>query len=154
MREASRGFFIRHYDLASIGKAAAALRDRVIDSRPFLDSDFARLVDAIAASPLTVVAAINGICMGGGLEIALACDIRIAQHDVEHIGFPEIRVDIFPEGGGTQRLARLIGEATALDMALRGTTASMSSATPAIPAISCRTSRPNGSFPSAMWMPR
>lgn len=116
------GVFIRHYDLASIGKAAKALRDGFIDGSSFPASDFAQLTGAIAASPLPVIAAINGICMGGGFEIALACDIRIAGRDVEHIGLPEMRVDIFPGGGGTQRLARIAGEGAALDMALRGRT--------------------------------
>lgn len=116
------GVFVRHYDLAAIRKAADALRDGDIGPETFLDADFARMTDAIAASPLPVIAAINGICMGGGFEIALACDIRIAQGDVTHIGLPEIRVDIFPGGGGTIRLARLIGEGPALDIAMRGRT--------------------------------
>lgn len=116
------GLFIRHYDLASIRKAADALRSGGIEPDSFLEADFARLTDAIAASPIPVIAAINGICMGGGFELALACDIRVAQHDVAHIGLPEIRIDIFPGGGGTIRLARLIGEGPALDIALRGRT--------------------------------
>lgn len=116
------GAFIRHYDLAAIAKAADALRAGAIEPEAFLDADFARLTDGIAAAPVPVIAAINGLCMGGGLEIALACDIRIAQEDVEHIGLPEIRIDIFPGGGGTQRLVRLIGEAAALDMTLCGRT--------------------------------
>lgn len=116
------GVFVRHFDLADIRKAADALRDGSIGPKTFLDADFARMTDAIAASPVPLIAAINGICMGGGFEIALACDIRIAQSDVTHIGLPEIRVDIFPGGGGTIRLARLIGEGPALDMAMRGRT--------------------------------
>ncbi|MGL3820194.1 enoyl-CoA hydratase/isomerase family protein [Sphingopyxis sp. R3-92] len=114
--------FIRHYDLAAIRKAADAIRSGAIGPESFVDADFARMTDRIAASPVPVIAAINGICMGGGFEIALACDIRVARRDVEHIGLPEIRVDILPGGGGTIRLARLIGEGPALDIALRGRT--------------------------------
>lgn len=119
---ADPGVFIRHYDLAAIRKAADAIRSGAIRPESFADADFGRMTDRIAASSVPVIAAINGICMGGGFEIALACDIRIAQHDVEHIGLPEIRVDILPGGGGTIRLARLIGEGPALDVALRGRT--------------------------------
>ena len=67
-----------------------------------------------------MIAAINGLCMGGGFELTLACDIRIAGRDVTAIGLPETRVGIFPGGGGTQRLPRVIGEARALEMILRG----------------------------------
>lgn len=119
---ANPGVFIRHYDLAAIRKAADAIRSGAIGPESFIGADFGRMTDRIAASPVPVIAAINGICMGGGFEIALACDIRIAQRDVEHIGLPEIRVDILPGGGGTIRLARLIGEGPALDIALRGRT--------------------------------
>ncbi|SEH19242.1 enoyl-CoA hydratase [Sphingopyxis sp. YR583] len=116
------GVFIRHYDLAAIRKAADAIRSGAIDAEAFVDADFGRMTDRIATSPVPVIAAINGICMGGGFEVALACDIRIAQRDVDHIGLPEIRVDILPGGGGTIRLARLVGEGPALDIALRGRT--------------------------------
>lgn len=116
------GVFIRHYDLRSIVKAAQALHAEAIDESAFADGDFARLTERIAGADIPVIAAINGICMGGGLEIALACDLRIAQRDVEHIGLPEIRADIIPGGGGTARLARLIGLSAALDIALRGRT--------------------------------
>ena len=98
---ADQGVFIRHYDLAAIRKAGEAIRSGSIGAEAFVDADFGRMTDRIAASPVPVIAAINGICMGGGFEVALACDIRIAQRDVEHIGLPEIRVDILPGGGGT-----------------------------------------------------
>jgi enoyl-CoA hydratase len=58
--------------------------------------------------------------MGGGFEISLACDLRIVGRSVTAIGLPETRVGIFPGGGGTQRLPRVIGEAKALEMILRG----------------------------------
>jgi enoyl-CoA hydratase len=69
-----------------------------------------------------VIAAINGLCMGGGFELSLACDLRIASPTVEAIGLPETRVGIFPGGGGTQRLPRVVGEGKALEMILRGLT--------------------------------
>jgi enoyl-CoA hydratase/carnithine racemase len=65
------------------------------------------------------IAAIHGICLGGGLEIALACDIRIATPDAR-LGLPETKLGLIPGGGGTQRLPRLIGAARAMDMLLTG----------------------------------
>jgi enoyl-CoA hydratase len=85
-------------------------------------SGFLALVDLLAEAPKPVVAAINGLCMGGGFELSLACDLRIASPDVEAIGLPETRVGIFPGGGGTQRLPRVVGEAKALEIILRGLT--------------------------------
>jgi enoyl-CoA hydratase len=93
-----------------------------VEPAAFLAAPFAALTDLIAACDKPVIAAINGICMGGGLELALACDIRVAAHDVTHIGLPETRLDIFPGGGGMQRLARAIGTGRTMDMVLRGRT--------------------------------
>ncbi len=76
----------------------------------------------IAAVEKPVIAAINGLCMGGGFELSLACDLRVAANAVSAIGLPETRLGIFPGGGGTQRLPRIIGEAKALEMILRGLT--------------------------------
>ena len=61
-------------------------------------------------------------CMGGGVELTLACDLRIADPKAEAIGLPETRIGIFPGGGGTQRLPRVVGEAKALEIILRGLT--------------------------------
>jgi enoyl-CoA hydratase len=66
--------------------------------------------------------------MGGGFELSLACDLRIAGSTVTAIGLPETRLGIFPGGGGTQRLPRIIGEAKALEMILRGLTVTGTSA--------------------------
>jgi enoyl-CoA hydratase/carnithine racemase len=74
---------------------------------------------ALAALPKPVVVAIHGFCMGGGLEIALACDIRIASADAR-FALPEIDLALIPGAGGTQRLPRLIGAARALDMMMTG----------------------------------
>jgi 3-hydroxyacyl-CoA dehydrogenase / enoyl-CoA hydratase / 3-hydroxybutyryl-CoA epimerase len=68
-----------------------------------------------------VAAAINGVCMGGGFELALACHYRIvADSDKARVGFPEIKVGLFPGGGGTQRVARLMPTPDALQMLLKG----------------------------------
>ena len=69
--------------------------------------------------PQPLIAAINGWALGGGLELALACDIRIAADDAQ-LGLTEINLAIIPGGGGTQRLPRLIGRGKALEMILTG----------------------------------
>jgi enoyl-CoA hydratase len=66
-----------------------------------------------------VVAAIHGYCLGGGLELAMACDIRIAAEDAQ-LGQPEIKLGLIPGGGGTQRLPRLVGHGRALLLNLTG----------------------------------
>jgi enoyl-CoA hydratase/carnithine racemase len=68
--------------------------------------------DLIESAPVPVVAAIHGFCLGGGLELALACDLRIARTDAQ-LGFPEVRLGLLPGGGGTQRAPRLIGSGRA-----------------------------------------
>ena len=78
-----------------------------------------RLADKIDSFPKPIIVAIHGFCLGGGLEIALACDIRIAAEDAQ-IGLPEIRLGLLPGGGGTQRLPRFIGPGRARLMMLSG----------------------------------
>lgn len=74
---------------------------------------------AIAAMTKPVICAIHGFCLGAGLEIALACDIRIATRDAS-FGLPEVNLGLIPGAGGTQRLSRLIGLGHALEMMLTG----------------------------------
>jgi 3-hydroxyacyl-CoA dehydrogenase/enoyl-CoA hydratase/3-hydroxybutyryl-CoA epimerase len=70
---------------------------------------------------IPVVAAINGACLGGGLELALACHLRVCSDDSKTVlGVPEVQLGLLPGGGGTQRLPRLVGVATALDLMLTG----------------------------------
>ena len=78
-----------------------------------------RFINGIEEGPKPVIAAINGHCLGGGLEIAMACHYRIAAQGVQ-IGQPEVQIGLIPGAGGTQRLARLVGFADALTMITTG----------------------------------
>ena len=78
-----------------------------------------RIFDEIAAYPKPVIAMINGFALGGGCELALSCDVRIAARSAR-FGQPEVRLGLIPGGGGTQRLPRLIGAGGALRMILSG----------------------------------
>jgi 2-oxoglutaroyl-CoA hydrolase len=95
------------------------------DIAGFLESspwDVSRLADNVAAPERCtkpVIAKLQGYVLGVGLELALACDFRIAAEDVQ-LGFPEVRIGMIPGSGGTQRLARLIGLGRAKDVILRG----------------------------------
>jgi enoyl-CoA hydratase len=78
-----------------------------------------RLFDALASFPRPVIASINGFALGGGCEIALACDLRIAARSAR-LGQPEVNLGILPGGGGTQRLPRLVGMGRAMRLILTG----------------------------------
>lgn len=79
-------------------------------------------------TPKLVIAALNGHTVGGGLEIALACDIRIAKKEGGKIGLPEVNLGVLPGTGGTQRLSRVIGRAKALELMATGQTFSFEEA--------------------------
>jgi enoyl-CoA hydratase len=113
------GKFITHY---SVDELAAGAADPAECARtfPVLEAGFHRMLDRIMLMPKVVIAAINGDCMGGGYELALACDFRLAADGAYQIGLPEAVLGILPGGGGTQRLPRLIGRGRALEVMLFG----------------------------------
>lgn len=121
------GVFIRHYDVGEIIAVAERLAGSGLDEAAMMaaaaaGNDVTRLFDAIDTLAKPTVAAINGFCQGGGFELALCCDLRIAEPGDYRIGLPEVNVGIFPGAGGTERLPRLIGEARAIELILRGRT--------------------------------
>jgi enoyl-CoA hydratase len=81
--------------------------------------NFRRALDGVAALPRPVIAAISGYALGGGLELALACDLRVASQTAR-LGVPEILLGLFPGAGGTQRLTRLIGPARTKELIWTG----------------------------------
>src|SRR4051794_17651772 len=77
-------------------------------------------LNRLESTPKLVIAAMNGHAVGGGLEIALACDIRIARQGSGKIGLPEVNLGLMPGSGGTQRAARLIGKSKAMQLMMEG----------------------------------
>ena len=103
--------FIAGADIAEFAGRTASMQRDVMTRRS--------LFTAIDSFPKPVIAMINGYCLGGGCELALACDIRIASENAS-FGQPEINLGIIPGGGGTQRLTRLVGEGKAMELILSG----------------------------------
>ena len=89
------------------------------DEAAVIGGNFMRALNAIADIPRVTIAAVSGVALGGGCELALACDLRIASTRAR-FGQPEILLGIIPGGGGTQRLPRLIGPSRAKDIVLSG----------------------------------
>ncbi|MGB8509445.1 MAG: enoyl-CoA hydratase-related protein [Pyrinomonadaceae bacterium] len=103
--------FVAGADIAEFeGRTALTQRD-VMTGRS--------LFTAVDSFPKPVIAMINGYCLGGGCELALSCDLRIASETAK-FGQPEINLGIIPGGGGTQRLTRLVGEGKAMELILTG----------------------------------
>jgi enoyl-CoA hydratase/carnithine racemase len=122
---AERDVFIRHYDVGDLAQRGHALSGRHLDfsvDRPVRETLLHRCLRRMETSPKPYLAALNGTTMGGGFEIALACDFRIAQGGSYRIGLPEINLGLLPGAGGTQRLVRLVGTARALDIVMFGRT--------------------------------
>jgi enoyl-CoA hydratase/carnithine racemase len=85
-------------------------------------------LNRLEQTPKLVIAALNGHCVGGGLEIAMAADIRIAKKNAGKIGLPEVSLGVLPGTGGTQRLARLVGKSRSIEMMATGATFSFEDA--------------------------
>jgi enoyl-CoA hydratase/carnithine racemase len=102
--------------------AGADLKERkamtLDETRAFL-RELNTLLDEVAAFPQPTIAALNGVAFGGGLELALACDIRLGGEGIQ-VGLPEVRLGILPGAGGTQRLSRACGIAVAKELILTG----------------------------------
>ncbi len=85
-------------------------------------------LNRLEQTPKLTIAALNGHTVGGGLEIAMACDIRLAKENGGKIGLPEVNLGVLPGTGGTQRLARIIGKPRAIEMMAKGETFSFDKA--------------------------
>ncbi|WP_323013583.1 3-hydroxyacyl-CoA dehydrogenase NAD-binding domain-containing protein [Devosia sp.] len=114
----------RAYDIAAIviigaGKTFIAGSDLREFGQPIADPQLPAVIAAIEACPKPVVAALHGAALGGGFELALGCDGRIALAGAK-VGLPEVTLGIIPGAGGTQRLPRLVGIPKAIDMICRG----------------------------------
>lgn len=114
---AEPGMFVRHYDVAILQKRSQAMIERgksfSID-RPVPRSAIHLCIERIENSPLIFIAALNGTAMGGGFELALGCDIRLAQNGDYQLGLPELNLGLLPGAGGTQAMASLLGTGPAL----------------------------------------
>ncbi len=117
------GVFIRHYDLPTLQQIAEKLQRKGVvftKERPVPESAFPRVVRRLSEARYITLAAINGVAMGGGLELALACDVRIAQNGDYPLGLPELQVGILPGAGGTQRMPQILGPGRTLYNLLTG----------------------------------
>ncbi|WP_066292453.1 enoyl-CoA hydratase/isomerase family protein [Bacillus sp. FJAT-29937] len=85
-----------------------------------LSGNFHRAFELLTLLPIPVIAALKGHVLGGGLELALACDFRICDENTT-LGLPEVNLGIFPGAGGTQRLPRIVGKSKAMEMMMFGT---------------------------------
>ena len=94
-------------------------RARRASARRRSGANFAAALGALAAVPRATIAAVNGYALGGGLELALACDFRVCAED-SRFGLPEVLLGVIPGGGGTQRLPRLIGSSRAKELIMTG----------------------------------
>jgi len=102
--------------------AAGADINQLENKQPIEEFDaggMSEIYRRIEKSKKATIAAINGYALGGGLELALACDIRIASENVK-LGLPELNLGVIPAAGGTQRLSKVIGRGVAMDMILTG----------------------------------
>jgi enoyl-CoA hydratase len=100
---------------ADLGGVASMSEEETIEFTKFGQEVFRKIENF----PKAVIAAINGYCFGGGLEMAISCDIRIASEEAK-MGFPEVGIGLIPAWGGTQRMPYLVGQSVAREMVLTG----------------------------------
>src|SRR2546429_8523241 len=112
---ASEKFFSAGADVSAF--ASGTTRSRVMTALLAHES-FRKMEN----TPIIFIAAISGHCLGGGFELALACDLRFAAEGAYQIGLPETNLGLFPGSGGTQRLPRLVGLSKGLDLIANATT--------------------------------
>lgn len=105
-------FFVAGADLTLLGE---------LDTAGFATylNDLRSVLEEIASAPFLSIAAIDGMALGGGLELAMACTLRVASVDAS-LGLPEVKLGLLPGAGGTQRLVRFIGRGPAFDLLLSG----------------------------------
>jgi enoyl-CoA hydratase/carnithine racemase len=113
------GKFITHYSVEELEALASDEAGMRAAGTTLTDGYHAMLL-SLRDLPKPVIVAMNGDTMGGGFELSLACDIRIAARGDHRIGLPESKLGILPGGSGTQRLSRLIGAGRAIEFILRG----------------------------------
>ena len=111
---------IRAVVVTGEGRAFSAGADITEFKAGLKDPGLAEVIDRLEACAKPVVAAINGLALGGGLEVTLGCHYRVAAGTVTQLGLPEVKIGILPGAGGTQRLPRLVGVDKALDMIVSG----------------------------------
>ena len=117
------GIFVQHYNLHELEILCRKLLKRgeaFGEHRHIPEREVDLVLRRLETGSKPVIAAINGNAMGGGMELSLACDFRIAEEGEYLLGLPEIRVGMLPGAGGTQRLTRLVGVGKAMDLMLHG----------------------------------